>query len=214
MADLAALIARLCPPGTACAAVAIGAAPTPWPGEAEAVRRAVPARRAEFAAGRAAARAAMARLGLSPREVPQGADRAPVWPEGVVGSISHDAGLAVAALRLGPPHIGIDLEPDHPLPPALWPEIIGPDERAEAMAQADPGRAARVIFAAKEAAFKAQYPVTGALLGFDAMRVSIDGADVSARLTGPVGTWPAGTELRGGWAVAGGRIAVAMRLPG
>ena len=72
------------------------------PPEAQAIDHAVPKRRREFTAGRTAARRACARLGVWAGALPVAADRTPVWPEGVVGSISHsDLSCAVLAGRRG-----------------------------------------------------------------------------------------------------------------
>lgn len=143
-----------------------------WQGEH--LGNAVEKRRCEFSAGRAAARQAMAELSLAPRSIPLGGDRAPIWPEGITGSISHSASdcLAVvwAADRQG---IGIDLEPATPLEPELWPIILRPEER-EALKLADaPALQAKRIFAIKEAVYKAQYPLSRRLFGFDAISVSL-----------------------------------------
>ena len=89
-ADLAAALARVLPPGVAVAVEDPAAsAEGMFDAEARAVARAVPARRAEFAAGRRAAHRAMERLGVPAAPVAMGSDRAPVWPPGVIGSISH-----------------------------------------------------------------------------------------------------------------------------
>ena len=142
--------------------------------ERVAVSKAIPARIAEFAGGRRAARAAMAQLGLPACAIPARPDRAPHWPEGVLGSISH-AGpvcLAVVGRRADWEMIGIDLEPDRPMAAELVPEIAAPDELA-ALAPLPRTLAATRIFSAKEAAYKAQYPVTRALFGFDAMQANL-----------------------------------------
>lgn len=140
------------------------------PLEVPAVARAVPARQAEFAGGRVAARAAMLRLGHDPAPVPMLADRSPAWPEGLAGSISHSDGLCVAvvsgtgAFRA----LGIDLEPAAPLDHALHDEITRPDEATGA----DP-LALRRRFSAKEAVYKAQFPITGCVFGFHALHVDL-----------------------------------------
>ena len=58
-------------------------------------------RRNEFIAGRHCAREALARIGVSSCALPPDKNRAPQWPEGVIGSISHTGGLccSVAAYR-------------------------------------------------------------------------------------------------------------------
>ncbi|MEZ5714965.1 MAG: 4'-phosphopantetheinyl transferase superfamily protein [Paracoccaceae bacterium] len=146
--------------------------------EAAAVARAVPARRAEFAAGRLAAHRALAGLGRLPEPVAMGPDRAPVWPDGVAGSISHCEGacVALAAEAARFPSLAVDLEPDADLPEDLWPLICREDERAwlESLPEAERGRAARLIFSAKECAFKLQYPLTRRMLDFSAVAVAIE----------------------------------------
>jgi len=138
------------------------------PGEAELVRRAVPSRRDSFAAGRCAARAALAALGQPPGPILRGTHGAPLWPEGIVGSITHSAALclAVAARRAESAGLGVDIEPDRVLPPGIIAEIVTPEDDA-AQNPAAPLR----IFSAKEAVYKAQYPLSGRVIGFDAVSI-------------------------------------------
>ncbi len=91
------------------------------PGEEAAVARAQPARVREFATGRACARRALAALGLPEVPVPRGPRGAPGWPSGVVGAITHCPGYraAVAARATDARALGIDAEPDAPLPPGV-----------------------------------------------------------------------------------------------
>lgn len=172
-------LGRISPPG-----VGVGqadpAAPANglWPAEAAAMAAARPSRLAEFAAGRRAARQAMGAAGLSRAAIPMGPDRAPVWPDGVVGSISHGGGscLAAAAARRDCALIGLDIEPDAALPEGLAPLICDPVE-ARLLASrpaAARDRLARLLFSAKECAYKAQYPLSRQLLDFDALQVRLD----------------------------------------
>lgn len=148
------------------------------PEEIASTTRMVEKRRRAFAAGRRAARAAMVRLGLPPCPVPMGSDRAPVWPDGLTGSISHtDTHCLAAVTRIGETRsLGLDLEPDLPLEPDLWPEICTDAEQRWLASQpvAEQGRLARLIFSAKECVYKAQYPLTGEVLGFDAFEIALD----------------------------------------
>lgn len=149
---------------------------TLWPKEALAVARAVPKRHLEFTAGRVAARAAMTDIGLPSAPVLQGPDRAPIWPDGLIGSIAHCSTTCIAAVaRSGPfRSIGIDIEEATPLDPDLWDTILTLSERAWLTKQpvANRGLLAKQIFSAKEATYKAQYPLTGQLIGFDAVNLS------------------------------------------
>lgn len=205
MLTLEAALASLFPPGTSVASERVGQPVLPLlPGEEGAVAGAVPARRAEFAAGRAAARRALAGLGMRPVALPAGPDRAPRWPEGVGGSIAHAAGVAVAAVRLGPP-LGLDIEENAPLGPDLWPEICTSGELA-ALAGEGAGVAVRHVFAAKEAVYKAQYPLTGRIFGFHLLEVELAPGGFRARLREGVGPFPAGQVFAGRLAVAGGFV--------
>lgn len=193
---LEAALAGLFPPGVAVAAVVIAENhDIVHPEEAAAVARAVPSRQAEFAAGRAAARQALRLLGHPDVAVPAGPNRLPLWPEGFSGSISHSAGIAVAALRRGAP-LGLDVEPDEGLDPDLWPVICRPEELA-ALPIVDRGHYVHQVFSAKEAAYKAQYPLTGTLIGFDAMSVRLSETGFSARFCRPVGGFAAGQDIHG-----------------
>ncbi len=146
-------------------------------GEDAALGRAVPARRASFAAGRRAARAAMAQLGLSPAAIPQGPQGAPKWPPGLVGSIAHcdSACIAVVTRATGQETLGVDIEAATALDPDLIPIICTAKDMLWVNAQPDPGLAAKQVFCAKEAIYKAQFPLTGQVIGFDAVRLTWTG---------------------------------------
>lgn len=177
----------------------------------EALDRAVPKRLAEFAAGRRAARAAMAGLGLPATAIPHGPDRAPLWPEGVVGSISHTDGLCVAMVGRSADWagLGLDLEADRGLDPSLWPEILRPDDLAaiRAIPGAAKGSAAMAVFVAKEAVYKAQYPTSRTLIDFQALSVDLDVDRFVARFTLDVPGFAKGTTILGRFCRADGHIA-------
>ncbi|WP_291165676.1 4'-phosphopantetheinyl transferase [Hyphomicrobium sp.] len=147
--------------------------------EALVVTRAVPRRRLEFAIGRDCARKAMAALGHADVALPRGQDRMPVWPVDLVGSITHTGGWAAAAVARrdqGFVAIGIDLEPADELASDLWDSVCSAEERVKlaVVCGATPGIAAHLIFCMKEAAFKCQYPLSGAMLEFADLAVDVD----------------------------------------
>ncbi|MFT3812144.1 MAG: 4'-phosphopantetheinyl transferase superfamily protein [Acidovorax sp.] len=165
--------------GVACTDIA-GDPQALYPEEFEAIRNAVPRRQREFAAGRQAARQAMAQIGWPPAAIPSAADRSPIWPKGLAGSISHtrQACVAVVGPRETVHSIGIDLENDVPMDPALWGTICTPAETAFVNTQpvALQGRLVTWLFSAKEAFYKWQYPRTRRMLEFQ---------DVCVRLAQP-----------------------------
>lgn len=152
--------------------------------EAEAVAGSVAVRRAAFATGRRLARAALAELGCAPASLPPDCDGVPCWPPGFIGTISHADGLciALAGRAGGLLGVGIDLERADRVVPALAPRICRADEY-------DQGDMAAIAlwFAAKEAVFKAYFPTTRCLLGFQDIRVAMAPARdrFEARLVAP-----------------------------
>jgi enterobactin synthetase component D len=100
----------------------------------------------------------------------RGSGRAPRWPEGVVGSITHTAGMAAAAAAHAADYagVGLDLERVGRASVRLMRRTLRPEERArlEALPEADRGATATIVFCAKESIFKALNPATGIFLGF------------------------------------------------
>jgi len=193
--------------------------PDALPQERATLSRARPARLREFDAGRAAARAAMAALGLPPAPVLHGADRAPIWPEGLTGTITHCATACLAAVaRQGDIRaLGLDLEEDTPLPEELIETVCTPEERNHlaTLPRADRGALAKRIFCAKEAAYKAQYPLSRTLFDFQTLQIGFDDAPgaFTARFLRAVPPFDTGTGLRGRLATGHGLIVAAVVLP-
>jgi len=149
--------------------------PRLWPEEEILVAHAVPKRRNEFALGRAAARAALAKLDAPAGPIPANPDRTPVWPAGFAGSITHCDGFcgAVVARSQDIEGIGFDAETAGPLPADAQRIIYGPQEEAHFAAL--PAIAGldwpKLAFSAKEAFYKCFYPVTHASLNFRGVHV-------------------------------------------
>jgi 4'-phosphopantetheinyl transferase EntD len=117
----------------------------------------VKVRRASGAA-RIVARQLLARLGYPECPIPRATSGAPVWPGDVVGSLAHDARVAVAAVAASRDvgALGIDIEPAECLPSELLDLVATPQERLEI---GDDPFQGRLLFAAKEAVYKAVYPL-------------------------------------------------------
>jgi 4'-phosphopantetheinyl transferase EntD len=69
-----------------------------YPEEAAQMQGAVDTRLREFTAARYCARLAVAKLGLPRVLIPRGAWCEPIWPNGIIGSITHCQGYRAAAL--------------------------------------------------------------------------------------------------------------------
>lgn len=175
---------------------------------------AVPQRRAEFAAGRAAATSAMQALHFPAAAIPAGPDRAPQWPPGISGSITHTRTLALAAVTRAPALIGIDLEPDDAVTQPMWDAVCLPTERALIDAAPDPILMATLIFCAKEAVYKAQYPLTHLLFGFNRIEIGVTQDHFNATFLATTGPIPQGTIWTGRYVHAHGHILTALYRAG
>jgi 4'-phosphopantetheinyl transferase EntD len=138
----------------------------------------VATRRREFTAGRNAARRALARLGFADAALPRrGSSRDVEWPAGSAGSISHTRGLrAVACVRTGELlSVGIDVEEAGLLGADIIDAVCRPDELAALTGTPAPSPSdwPRLLFAMKEAAYKALYPITRRMLTFHDMRIAV-----------------------------------------
>ncbi len=192
------------------------------PEEQTAIAGAVEKRRREYGTVRHCARTALRELGVAPVPILSGGRREPLWPPGVVGSLTHCMGYRAAAVgRDREVHtIGIDAEPHQPLTAEVLGLIALDGERAhlEELAATD-GRTRwdRLLFCAKEAVYKAWFPLTLGWLGFEQAAVTIDPVELtfSARLLvpGPLVDGERLTGFDGRWVVRHGLVVTAVALP-
>lgn len=123
------------------------------------VEKAAPKRRREFALGRACARGALEKLGYGGAVIGRGANGAPLWPQGITGSITHtrDYAAAVAGEARRFSGIGVDAERVGGVTQDLWPRLFDDAERDHLMGLDEAKRLviATLIFSAKEASYKA-----------------------------------------------------------
>jgi len=142
--------------------------------ERPAIAKAVEKRRWEFATGRYLARQGMQKIGYTPKSIRRDAERRPMWPRGCIGSITHAADLAVAAVAqrevLG--GIGIDLEEADRVTTELYGKLFT-DREQSIYQRADP-RWPGLLFSAKEAAYKAVNPLVGKFIGFHEVEIDVD----------------------------------------
>ena len=211
MLELADRLRGVLPPNVG---LGLGSPAALWPGEE--LPNAVPSRLAEFAAGRAAARAAMVAAGLAPAAVPVGSDRAPIWPSGVVGSISHCTGaqMAISAKSTYFQGLGLDLEPEIPIPAELWSSVLRPEElRPLQPSSKQDGLQALRIFAAKEAAYKAQYPTSRQLFDFQTLSVRTIDDHFTARFERDIVGFPKGFNIAGRFVAGDGLVLAFCTIP-
>jgi 4'-phosphopantetheinyl transferase EntD len=200
----------------------------PLPEEAPLIAKSVAKRRNEFITVRYCARLALADLGVPPAPILKGDKGEPCWPDGVVGSLTHCEGYrgAVVGRRDRVRSVGIDAEPHGLLPAGVLDAISLPAERSEigVIGTAFPAlHWDRILFCAKEATYKAWFPLTHRWLGFEDAHINFDvrrsdpagahGTFVSTILIDPTAeSGPPLSVLAGRWSVTGGLALTAIVL--
>lgn len=163
------------------------------PQERALVERAVGKRRREFAGGRVLARHLLDRLGVEAGPLLTTPSRAPAWPEGTVGSISHthEECVVVVGAQAQCRSVGVDLEMKRELSAGMMDMILVERERRECASWAlDSQRAVLLAFCLKEAFYKFQSPLSGCFLGFHDVRIEAESTADRWRIVEAEGAHP------------------------
>jgi 4'-phosphopantetheinyl transferase EntD len=190
------------------------------PEERAHIRGAVASRRAEFATARLCARRGLAAMGIAPVPLVPAQDRAPTWPDGVVGSITHTHGYCAVVLGRSPPlrSIGLDVEGLRELEEGVVDLILTERERAWLGSQGDARsrsslEQALLVFSAKEAFYKCQYPLTHRYLDFHDVELDVPPRDGRFSVTVRKPDWPAVVaRLEGRFAFGADRVFCGVEL--
>lgn len=174
------------------------------PAEREIVRHAVFSRQAEFSTGRMLATRAVTEIGVPVSAILRGPMNEPIWPRGVVGSITHtkDVCLVVAAMTKHMVGLGIDVEANRPEVNDLAHLILRPDERQAIGSQLRTKKdAVKLAFGAKESLYKAIHGRINRFVDFQEVRIEFgpvageftavapDDRDLDALLTAGTGRY-------------------------
>ena len=189
------------------------------PEEQDLVARAVEKRRLEVTNVRTAARRALARIGVPPVPILRGNKGQPLWPAGVVGSMTHTAGYCAAAVADAGKirSVGIDAEEHDQLPGGVLDAVSLPRERTMLQRLGTEVHWDRLLFSAKESVYKAWFPLTGRWLGFEEALITFDpdSATFTAKLLvdGTANDGPPLTGFEGRYLVRDGYVLTAITVP-
>lgn len=162
-------------------------------------------RQAEYLAGRLCARQALLQLTGAAAVPAVGADRAPCWPAGVVGSITHGSAWAAAVVAHAGDYQGLGLDVEswlsHERAERLATQLLTPAELQRLAQLPEPQHAAQISlsFSLKESLFKALYPLVQQRFYFqDAELLSAAQGRAELQLLRDLGPeWPAGSRCQG-----------------
>jgi 4'-phosphopantetheinyl transferase EntD len=162
-------------------------------------------------------------MGRAPCAIINADDRAPIWPQGVVGSITHtgrlDDGFAAAAVASSEDlqSLGLDAEAATPLADNLFSRVLTGSEQSQlvGLEHDAAGRLAKLYFSAKEAFYKCQYPLTREFLGFKDVELDLDleRGSFSARLLKRAGVFAPNVRFHGRFRVTEDLVLTAVEYP-
>jgi 4'-phosphopantetheinyl transferase EntD len=186
------------------------------------IARSVAKRRNEFITVRYCARIALGELGFPAVPILKGEKGEPCWPDGVVGSLTHCAGFrgAVVGRKGAVRSVGVDAEPHGVLPDGVLDAISLPAERTELAGLPAGVHWDRILFCAKEATYKAWFPLTKRWLGFEDAHIvfDIDGSgsagsfESTILIDGATLSGPPLASLAGRWSVDRDLVLTAITL--
>ena len=130
-------------------------------------------REQEYSLGRYCAKQAINAIGIDCNEIQSSMYGFPIWPKGIVGSISHSKGTCLSAVAKFENFqaLGIDVEQFNRMKERSLERITHPKEVAEIGSDL---KKATLLFSVKEAFYKAQFPIFKTRLNFKDLAFSYD----------------------------------------
>lgn len=183
-----------------------------YPEERELIIYAIEKRQKEFAAGRLCAKEGLFKLGIINFPILKDGKGAPIWPEGIGGSISHTKGCngAVVARISKGESLGLDIEKIDRLEEELWEYLFVEEEREWLKTKDDESQKyASILFSAKEAFYKAQYQLTHSWLGFHDVMIELTETEEKfvIHLLIETGKWKKDSKFEGRYKIFSGYVA-------
>ncbi|MFI5157214.1 MAG: 4'-phosphopantetheinyl transferase [Sphingobacteriales bacterium] len=147
------------------------------------IESAIEKRKTEFSTGRFCAKKALENIGLFEKEILVGTNREPLWPEGILGSISHCDNFTGAVVGCTDKivSIGIDIENIGGIKSNVW-DVIYTTSEQQFLTNTPTNKVdlfSTLIFSFKESLYKFQYPITGIYLDFKDVEITFERSEFS-----------------------------------
>lgn len=138
-------------------------------------------RRDQSGAARFVARQLLADRGMAEMAIGRAPSGAPVWPQPIIGSLAHDEEVAVAAIGWAADYraLGVDVEPAMGLPEEIRALVRHKADRTPESAES--ALMDRLLFCAKEAVYKAVFPLDRVLLEYEDIITDLDNGTAVTR---------------------------------
>jgi len=168
-------------------------------------------RKRDFATGRYCAKKALEKWGVTGVEILRDETKAPVWPEGFTGSISHAEHLCGAVIVKSDTvsAIGLDIEKIGGVKKEMWNMVCTPSEQAllNTVFAGEHDLYATLIFSIKESFYKLQSPITKQFLEFTDVELRWDGENFALKvIKSNYGSLIDTTQMHIQWAVHLGQV--------
>lgn len=130
----------------------------------ESLASAAQVRKEDYVAGRLCAFKASSLLGLSLTKLPTHSDRTPIWPQNLCGSISHSKKLAVSCVSSTDHYFSLGIDAEELLDDHI--DISEQVANSNELSLVENKLGLTVLFSAKEALYKAIYPIVKSFVDF------------------------------------------------
>jgi 4'-phosphopantetheinyl transferase EntD len=142
-----------------------------YPAEMALVEGSANKRKTDFSTGRYCARKALEQIGIDYAEILRDSGKQPLWPEGIVGSISHSSLLtgAIVGKSKNIVSVGLDIETIGGVESNMWHLLFLESEQQflNSLNEEDRNMYPTLLFSLKESFYKFQYPLTRQFLEFN-----------------------------------------------
>lgn len=131
-------------------------------------------RKQEFIAGRYCAIQAAKKIGLTIESLPSAKTREPVWPKGMTGSISHSKQMAISCISTSDDYLSLGIDAEEMMKPELAAEVattIASQEELNYLSSLKSSQGLTVLFSAKEALYKALFPLVRTFIDFKEVKL-------------------------------------------